>query len=183
MSEQGAETLGPEDWVRRVEDAVVKGAARWTLLRPSWFQHNLTDPRFHLESIRDAGVLTLPSEGARIAWVDARDIAAVAVAALLAPGDHDGRAHTVTGPAAVTVAAVAETLAAVLGRPVRAVDPPVGDVLDGLDPWLSTVLRGVYARVRDGVVGQVSPAVETITGQQPRTVEQFVAEHADHWRG
>lgn len=183
LSEQGAETLEPSDWVRRVEDAVVKGAARWTLLRPSWFQQNLADPRFHLESIRDAGVMELPSGGAGIAWVDARDIAAVAVAALLAPGDHDGRAHTVTGPAAVTTTAVAEALSEVTGRPVRAVDPPVADVVAGLDSWLTIVLCGIYARVRDGVVGHVSPAVETITGQRPRTVEQFVAEHADHWRG
>jgi hypothetical protein len=78
---------------------------------------------------------------------------------------------------------VAEVLSDAIGRPVRAADPPVDDVLDGMDPWLARTLDGVYARVRRGDVGQISPAVETITGRPPRTVEQFVAEHADYWQG
>jgi hypothetical protein len=44
LSEQGAEELAPDSWARRVETAVTEHAARWTLLRPSWFHQVLTRP-------------------------------------------------------------------------------------------------------------------------------------------
>jgi uncharacterized protein YbjT (DUF2867 family) len=181
LSEQGAELLAPDHWVRRVEEAVVTRAAAWTLVRPSWFHQVLTDPRFYRDSIRGDGVLPLPTSGPGIAWIDTRDIAAVVTAALLAPGDHAGRAYTLTGPAPVPAAQVAAELARRLGRPVRAVDPRPGDA-DGGDPWLAEILLGIYDRVRRGDFGQVTAAVETITGRPARPIEWFVREHLDQWR-
>jgi uncharacterized protein YbjT (DUF2867 family) len=182
LSEQGAGRLPAEDWVRRVEDTVVRGADTWTLLRPSWFQQNLSDPRFLRDAIRAEGVLSLSSGGAGIAWVDARDIAAVAVAALLRPADHHGRAYDVTGPEAVTIEGVAEELSRQLGRRVRAVDPPVGESLGGADPWLRGVLEGIYGRVRRGEVGEVAPTVEDVTGRPPGSIAEFVRSHLPVWR-
>ncbi|MFD0480533.1 SDR family oxidoreductase [Nonomuraea thailandensis] len=124
LSEQGAETLSPGHWARHVEDAVVTRTAAWTLLRPSWFHQVLTDPRFYRDTIRDDRVLSLPSGGAPIAWVDVRDIADVAVAALRTPEDHHGRAHTITGSERLPVASVAHKLSTRLGHQIRAEDPP-----------------------------------------------------------
>ncbi|HYN94729.1 MAG TPA: hypothetical protein VES42_12845 [Pilimelia sp.] len=120
LSEQGADGLPAGHWARRVEDAVTGRAAGWTLLRPSWFHQVLTDPRFYRDDIRVGRVLRLPSGGTPIAWVDARDIAAVAVAALLSPARHDRQAYTITGPAALPVRAVADELSARLGTIVSA---------------------------------------------------------------
>jgi uncharacterized protein YbjT (DUF2867 family) len=103
LSEQGAGGLPGAHWARRVEDAVTARAAGWTLLRPSWFQQVLTDPRFYRDEIRLERRLRLPSGGAPIAWVDAGDIAAVAVAALLSPAEHDRQARTITGRPARSV--------------------------------------------------------------------------------
>ncbi|WP_299847548.1 NAD(P)H-binding protein [uncultured Paracoccus sp.] len=94
LSEQGADRLPDGDWVRRVERAVEGAAQSWTILRPNWFQQDLTDPRFYLDAIRQGRQLPMPSAGASIAWVDARDIAAVAVTALLDPAAHDRKNHT-----------------------------------------------------------------------------------------
>lgn len=182
LSEQGAAQLAPEHWARQVEDAVMSGARRWTLLRPSWFQQVLTDPRFYADEIRVERVLRLPSGGGAIAWVDVRDIAAVAVAALHAPEEHHGRALTVSGPEAITVSAVAAELSDHLGQEVRAPDVAVEGTLHGLDPWTRAILADLYRRVRDGGFAAVSPVVEDITGREPRTVAEFVVEHLEHWR-
>lgn len=181
LSEQGAASLPPDHWASRVENAVTTRAAAWTVLRPSWFHQVLTDPRFYRDTVRDDRVLSLPSGGAPLAWVDARDIAAVAVAALVAPSDHDGRAHTITGPESVPVVAVAGELSARLGRPIRAIDPPVAEVVDGLDPWSAGILDDLYRRVRDGGFAEVSPAVEQITGQRPHSIQAFIAAHLEVW--
>ena len=85
LVEQGAAKLAADNWVRQVENAVAGRARTWTILRPSWFQQDFTDPRFYRDAIRRERTLTMPSGGARIAWVDARDIAIAAVRALRDP--------------------------------------------------------------------------------------------------
>jgi uncharacterized protein YbjT (DUF2867 family) len=182
LSEQGADRMPAGHWARRVEDAVVTRAAGWTLLRPSWFHQVLTDARFYRDSIRTDRVFGLPSGGTPIAWIDARDIAAVAVAALLDPAAQHARAHTLTGPALLTVEAVAAELSAQLGHPVRADDPPAREAIEGLDPWTADLYAEVYDRIRQGDFAETSPAVEQVTGAPPIPMSAFIAEHLDEWR-
>ncbi|MEU4419696.1 hypothetical protein AB0F81_03660 [Actinoplanes sp. NPDC024001] len=179
LSEQRAEL---QDWAGQVEEAVTSQAAGWTLLRPSWFQQVLTDPRFYRDRIRADGVLSLASGGAPIAWIDTRDIAAVAVAALLAPGDHHGRTYTLTGPEALTVQAVADQLSQRLGRPVRAVDPDPQEEIRDLDPWLAGILTDLYSRVRRSDFAEVTTTVEQITGRPPTPMSAFIDAHLAEWR-
>jgi uncharacterized protein YbjT (DUF2867 family) len=182
LSEQGAEGLPGTSWERRVERAVTEGASTWTLLRPSWFHQVLTDPRYYLESIRADGVLPLSTGGAKFAFVDARDISAVAVAALLDRDGSAGAAYEITGPEGLTLEQVAELVAAASGRPVVAADPPVAEVVAGLEPWIVDVYGGALQRGRDGVFGEVTDDVERVTGRPPIPVATFVKEHADLWR-
>lgn len=88
---------------------------------------------------------------ARIAFVDARDIAAVAVAALLDAAGSAGATYEISGPQALTIEDVAELIAAAAGRPVVAADPPPEEALAGLPPWFAAVEGDMLRRVRDGV--------------------------------
>ena len=182
LSEQGAETLSATSWERRVELAVTGGPATWSLLRPSWFHQVLTDPRYYLGAIRDDGVLPLSSGGATIAFVDARDIAAVAVAALADPSSGEAAAYTITGPAALPVSAVAEMIAAATERPIAAVDPPLEKAVAGLAPGMAEIYAGALGRVRKGVCSEVTADVRRVTGAEPRSLDAFVSEHAELWR-
>ncbi len=182
VSEQGAQRVAADGWVRRVEDAVTGNASRWTILRPSWFQQVLTDPRYFLDTIRRDRTISLPTGGAPIAWVDTRDIAAVAVQAIVDPATHHGKAYTVTGPEAVTTADIAAEISAAIGAKVTAVVPPLESSLAGAPPWLADVAGGMFGRVHDGTFAQVSDAVERVAGRSPRTVKKFITEHADLWR-
>jgi uncharacterized protein YbjT (DUF2867 family) len=168
--------------VRRVEAAVTNNADRWTILRPSWFQQVLTDPRYFLEAIRRQRTITLSTGGTPIAWVDTRDIAAVAVAALADPGTHHGRTYTLTGPAGVTTGDVAAGVSAAIGAEVKAVAVPLNQAVAGAEPWLAEVVGNMYGRVHDGTFAEVSDAVETVTGNAPRAVQDFITEHAHLWR-
>ncbi len=90
LSERDADQAGPDGWSVRAEGAVRGSGHSWSILRPSWFMQVVTDARFYLDRVRGAGELPFPSGGARVAWIDARDIAAVAERALL-DGEHEGR--------------------------------------------------------------------------------------------
>ncbi len=182
LSEQGAGDYTDTSWERRTERAVTEQARAWTLLRPSWFHQVLIDPRYYLESIHSDGVLPLSSSEATIAFVDARDIAAVAVASLLDPAAHSGAAYEITGPEALTTGEVAAVVAGVLGRPVAATDPPEDDSDSGLPPWLADQWRLVMKRVNEGVFAAVTGDVERVTGRTPISVASFVQEYADAWR-
>jgi uncharacterized protein YbjT (DUF2867 family) len=181
LSEMGAEHLAPAAWVSAVERAVITGGRPWTILRPSWFQQVLTDERFYGLDIVDRGVLAIPSGGAALSWVDARDIAAVAVEALTAPR-HDGATYTISGPAALGVAEVAQLLSAALRRPVRALDPRPADAVAGLSPWLAEVVGDVYERTRAGAFGEVTDHVARVSRRPARRIAAFIAEHAAAWR-
>jgi uncharacterized protein YbjT (DUF2867 family) len=182
LSEQGAETLPDTSWERRVELAVTEAAATWSLLRPSWFHQVLTDPRYYLEAIRDDGVLPMSSGGATIAFVDARDIAAVAVAALADPPDHQGATYTITGPAALPLSAVAEMIASATERPITAIDPPLEQAVAGLAPGMAEIYAGALRLVRAGGCSEVTADVHRVTGAPPRSLDAFTAEHAELWR-
>ncbi len=55
---------------------------QWAVLRPSWFMQNFTGTHAHARSIRDEGSIWTATESGRVGFIDAEDIAAVAVRAL-----------------------------------------------------------------------------------------------------
>lgn len=109
----GAASLGPSGptttavahW--RSERLIEESGLGFTFLRPAFFGQNLLE-RF-AQPVRTLGVLPSPLGSAPIAMVDVRDVAACAVAALLAP-QPDHRAWHLTGPAPVAMTEVARHL-------------------------------------------------------------------------
>lgn len=182
LSEMGAQDEPPGTWVPEVERAVTDGERPWTILRPTWFQQVLTDDRFFRGAIAENGVLPMPTgAGAAVSWVDAGDIAAVAVEALTTPG-HEGEAYTISGPAAVEAGEVASLLSTRTGRPVHAADPSPEDLVAGLDPWTADLVTALDARVRAGGFRAVTDTVSRVTGRPARSMEEFIAAHASAWQ-
>ena len=130
LSEQDADSFAPGDWAPRVEAAVREGGHPWTILRPSWFMQVFTDPRYYADVLA-AGQLPFAGGGATVAWIDARDIAAVAERALL-DGGHDGQVLELTGPEALTLPATAAVLSQVLGRTVRHQEISIAEAVGGM---------------------------------------------------
>jgi uncharacterized protein YbjT (DUF2867 family) len=131
--------------------------------------------------IREHGRFGAPIGDARVSAVDARDIAAVAAAALSEPG-HDGATYTITGPAAVTHMEIAGALGAALGREVSFVDvPPAGfaeAVRAVLPEWQVEGLLEDYAHYARGEAAAVLPTVAEVTGRPPRGIAEFATDYA-----
>ena len=155
----------------------------WTLLRPSWFMQNFST--MSADGIRQ-GTLAEPAADGATAFVDARDIAAVAVAALTEPGHH-GKAYAITGPEALGRDQVAQKLTAAIGHPVH-YQPLTPEQFEagmramGAPEAVVELMSGLYGFVRAGQTGEVTHDVQQVTGKAPISFDQFAREHADAWR-
>lgn len=171
--------IGVWHWV--VEQAVRNSGVPWTILRPHVFMQNVLDQE---AAIRGDGVLRSPAGDASIPMVDTRDVAAAAAVVLTEEG-HDGERYTLTGPEPVSWAEVAAILARVLDRPVeyRAESEPEAFARlhdAGLPAWhIGAQLALAEYQRRGGGTDVVTDTVERLTGSAPRSIEDFVRDHAE----
>lgn len=154
-----------------------------TVVRPATFMQNFL---WQAKAIGGEGVLTEPLGDRRVAQVDARDIAAVLVAALTGPG-HEGKTYTVTGAAAFDMDEAAATFTDVLGRPVsyRRITPEqfrAGAVGGGMPDWMADALLELQRHVVGPFGSLVSDDVRRVTGREPTRFRQFVADHLGQFR-
>jgi uncharacterized protein YbjT (DUF2867 family) len=163
------------------EEHLERSGMRYTHLRCNSFFQNVVWFRPWIEA---RGEFYWCGADAPVAWVDARDVARTAAAALTG-GGHTGATYDVTGPAAITWTDMAEEFSAALGRPVRAVQVTPEEMVEraetaGWGPWMSrewvNMFTGEYA---EPVAARVSTDVRTLTGNEPTPFGAFVAEHAD----
>jgi uncharacterized protein YbjT (DUF2867 family) len=184
LSTHRADQAPPDVDITAVEaDLTARAAITHSILRPAWVMQNFSDA--HVPVVD--GVITVPAGGGREAFVDAADIAAVAVETLLAPDAHAGAQYAPTGPQALTVGEVADTIAAVTGRPVthRDIDPDVwigGAVAAGLVPAdYAVMLRWLTGSVISGNGSTPNDDVEKVTGRPPATFHDFARRSVHAW--
>jgi uncharacterized protein YbjT (DUF2867 family) len=105
-----------EPQAERAEQAVRDTGAELTVLRATWFMQNFDEDymREHVLS----GEIRLPAGDVPTPFVDAEDIADIAVAALT-DDRHVGKLYELTGPRSLTMAEAAAEIAAAAGRDVR----------------------------------------------------------------
>ncbi|MBW8485868.1 NmrA family NAD(P)-binding protein [Actinomadura parmotrematis] len=182
LSLQGAERnpVVPHHKLERYLRATGDG---WTFVRPSFFMQNLSTT--HAADVRDHDRIIVPAGGGRTAFVDVRDVAAVAAAAL-ADDAHAGRAYTPTGPDALTYDQVASVLSAELGRPVDYVRPSALQYWwharrTGMPPAMALVTLGIYTTARLGLAAGLTGDVERVTGRPPRALARFAHDERAAW--
>ena len=181
LSERDADEVGPDGWAPRAERVVRDSGRSWTVLRPSWFMQVLTDPRFYRDQVVDAGELPFADGGASVAWIDARDIAAVAARALLDDG-HAGAVYELSGPEALTLPRTAELLTAAAGRPVVHRQVSVEEAVAGTEGFERELSGLTFRRVQDGVFAGVTDTVERVTGRPAGSLQAFLADSVSELR-
>ncbi|MER5855657.1 SDR family oxidoreductase [Streptomyces sp900105245] len=172
-------------WHADGERAVRESGAEWTVLRPSSFASNTLS---WAPALRNGEpVPNMTGDGAS-GVIDPRDVAAVAVRALLDDG-HSGRTYTLTGPEAISVPEQAVVLASVLGRPVRTRDlSPEGtrEFLRTVWGFDETRAEGVLtgtAHVRRGGNALVTPDVPEVLGRRARPYREWAEDNRAAFTG
>ncbi|MEU8841189.1 NAD(P)H-binding protein [Streptomyces roseus] len=148
----------------------------WAVLRPSWFMQNFAGHTPHARSIRDEGAIRTASGQGRVGFIDAADIAAVAVRALT-----DEKAPNadliLTGPQALSYDEVAAILTEVTGRPVAHRHLTFEELRDRwaaeIPLEFATMLAAMDRAIAEGAEARTSDSVQRLTGRAPGTLRAF----------
>jgi uncharacterized protein YbjT (DUF2867 family) len=165
-----------EKGAQRAEEVLITSGLSWNIIRCSWFSQNFSES-FMLEGIID-GELVLPESDTVEPFVDADDIADVAVAALTEPG-HRNRLYELTGPRALTFAQCIKEISNALGRPVKYTAVPIDDCISALGEQgapteLQWLIRELFTVVFDGRNSKVMPGVEEALSRPPTDFNTYV---------
>lgn len=165
-------------WHAEVESYLKASGVAATILRASAFMQNY----LHVIVTPQANTIYGASREGRVGFVDARDVAAVA-ARVLEEGGHEGKTYEVTGPEALSNAALAAVVSKVTGRGVQAVNVSSDQLADNYhrlgwsDAWAQE-LAAIQELRAEGHLATVTDVVERVTGKKPATFEEFVREFA-----
>lgn len=167
-------------WHRAAEKAIEASGITWTFLRPNGFMQNLHN--YMGDTIRSQGAFYSSTGDAKIAHIDVRDLAAVAVKALTEPG-HEGKSYTLTGPEAVSYAEVASKLSSATGKTINYVNVGDADVKSaltgsGAPEAYADAFLDLLRWYRSGDAANVTGEVKKLTGREPFTFDQYAQDHA-----
>ena len=165
---------------RPVEKAIESSGMAWTFLRPNSFMQNVVT--FMSETIKAESAFYSSSGAAKIAHVDVRDIAAVAVKALTEP-THAGQAYTLTGPEAMTYDELANDLSKVLGRSIRHINLSPSDLkhgllAEGMPEAIADRMLDLERYYREDGASRITNDIKHVTGHDPRRFAQYARECA-----
>jgi len=167
-------------WHAQVEGVLKRSGVPYTILRPNSFLQNIV--AFYSSSIREQGAFYGSYGGARISYIDVRDIAAV-IAAVLASELHLGKTYELNGPEAPTCNEVAGAISRRIGREVRYVDLPPAEMKKtmlalGMPEWQVDALLELQRYYREGGGGETDWLVHNLIGREPITLDQYLRENA-----
>jgi len=165
-----------EKGAERAEEILKASGLSWNIVRASWFCQNFSES-FMLEGIL-AGELVLPAGDTVEPFIDADDIADVAVAALTEPG-HRNKLFEVTGPRAMTFAQCIQEMSDALGRSLKFTTVPIDAYINALSEQgvpedLQWLLRELFTVVFDGRNCHVMPGVEAVLGRPATDFKTYV---------
>jgi uncharacterized protein YbjT (DUF2867 family) len=184
LSALGAEHR-PASSHRRVEVLVERSGLGFTHVRPNFFMQALARPPLATE-VAMRRTLSLPLADAAVAYVDARDAAAVVHRALV-DESLDGRAIAVSGPEALDHGRIARSISEAIGASVRYM--PIDEaesralmLLRGLTEAHVARVQAFHRLVREGFCSQPDGHVAGLPSRPLRNWAGFVREYGAVWR-
>jgi uncharacterized protein YbjT (DUF2867 family) len=162
------------------EQAVRDSGAQLTILRSAWFSQNFSENYF-LDLVLE-GEVAVPAGDIEEPFVDAEDVADVAVAALTEER-HIGELYELTGPRLISFAEAVQEIADATGREIHYAPVP-------LDAFAAELAAGSYPRdvvelltylfgeVLDGRNAHLTDGVERSLGRTPRDFRDYARKTA-----
>src|SRR6195256_1773075 len=163
----------------RAERVVMASGLEWTIVRCAFFAQNFNEGAWLDEVL--AGTVSLPVDHVQEPFVDADDIADVAVAALT-DDRHVGQLYELTGPRLLSFADAVAEVAAAAGRDIDFVSVPIDDYVAmlkeyGLPDDFIWLLNHLFTEVL-GSKAQLADGVQRALGRAPKDFADYAREAA-----
>ena len=164
-----------EEEAQHAERLVQEASPGVTVVRCSWFSQNFSES-FLLDQVL-AGTVALPVDAVPEPFVDAEDIADVAVAALT-DDRHAGHVYELTGRKLLRFDEAVGEIAAATGRPIAYVPITVeafraAMAEDGVPDDMAGLMTYLFCEVLDGRNASLADGVERALGRPPRDFPEF----------
>jgi uncharacterized protein YbjT (DUF2867 family) len=168
-----------EEEAQRAERALRETDTDWTIVSAAWFMQNFSE-NYMLESIQ-AGELVLPAGDEPEPFVDADDIADVAVAALT-DDRHIGELYELTSPRLLSFPEAVGEIADATGREIRYVSVSAQDYEavmeeEGVPAEFRSFLNYLFSEVL-GRNAYLTDGVQRAIGREPRDFTEFARDAA-----
>ncbi|MBC7550066.1 MAG: NmrA family transcriptional regulator [Cellulomonas sp.] len=170
-----------EQGAQRSEEALHAAISDATVVRCAWFAQNFSEGMLR-DSVK-GGVIALPAPTELPEpFIDADDIAAVAVHALTTAG-QEGEVLELTGPTSVPMGEAADIISRAVGARVEYVEvsPAVfadGAAASGVPREEADALAEVFGELLDGRNVATTDTVRRVLGRQACSLETFAADAA-----
>ncbi|MBN8582959.1 MAG: SDR family oxidoreductase [Anaerolineae bacterium] len=176
---EAGRSLGPGKWHRQQEELIKSMKFQWTFLRPTMMMVNTID--WWKETIKQQNAVYFPGGKAKVPAVASQDIAAVACKALTEPG-HEGKIYDITGPEALSIEEMVNTLSKNLNKSIKYVDVPIlaagmSLIQFGLPLYVINGLMHTLRALRHSEYEYITYAVEHIGGVKGKTYSQWCTEN------
>lgn len=127
------------------------------------------------------GVIRGPAGDGVMAAIARADVARSAVTVLRDPVLHAGKTYDLTGPEDISLAQAADVLTAGTGRTITFHNETLEEAYAsrasyGAPPWQVDAWVSTYTAIAAGEVAGPTSAVHELTGQEPLSLAQFLAE-------
>jgi uncharacterized protein YbjT (DUF2867 family) len=160
-----------------VHKAIADTFGEWAVLRPSWFMQNVIGGHAHAASIRATSAIATSAGSGRAGFVDAGDIAQVAVETLMAPAAVNTDL-ILTGPESLSYDDVAAILTETSGRAIthKRLDPadqPAYYEALGVPGFTARFLAGMDWVIASGAEDRTTDTVKRMAGAPPRSFRDF----------
>jgi uncharacterized protein YbjT (DUF2867 family) len=162
-------------WHRAGEERLEASGLPWVFIRPATFASNAL---FWAATIKSHDTVYGALGDTALPVIDPDDIAEVEATILTTPG-HAGKAYEISGPESLTTAEQVETVANVLGRPLKYVNVPDAAAREsmvgmGMPVPFADAMVGLIQLLRS--MGRIEPTsgVQALIGRRPRTFRQWV---------
>lgn len=182
LSIQGVERV-PYVPHARIEALIRESGIAYTFLRAGFFMQNLNTT--HRQEIAQDNTIFIPAGKSKTAFVDVRDIGAVA-AHILSEDGHENTNYTLTGSELLDYEQVAAIFSEVLKLDIRYHSPMIPIFIwqmwrRGMPITQAFIVGFLYLITRFGQATQVHPDTAQLLDRQPITMRQYVEDYRDSW--
>ncbi len=161
----------------KIEKLIVDSKIPYTFLRPAYFMQN------YITTLRNDLVnnhrIYLPAGQAKFTVIDAEDIGSVTAKVLIEPQNHINKSYELTNNETLTFTEMAEKISKGIGKNIKFISPGIMQFFltkrkEKMPTMLILVMIMLHYFPRFQKTPKSTQWVKIITGQEPKTFDDFV---------
>lgn len=166
------------------EKAIKAAKLPYTFLRAGYFMQNLN--MFLLNELKENGRIFVPAGKGKTSFIDVRDIAEVAVLALLGGTQHVNKSYCLTGKEAIDFDEVAKRMSSILGKKITYTNPNARDfqqymLQKGVDPGFIKVVTNLHFITKIGLAKGMTNDYVELMKKNPTAIDTYIQDYREYW--